>query len=296
VATAHSRTFSPGDSIVITAIALSVAFHALLLAVHFADPTAFQFKPTEDTLEVVLVNAKAKTKPVKAAALAQHDLNGGGENDQGRVTSYLQKSEQASEGDVLKQSQAAVAHLEEEQRRLLTQARQTPVAVDPNARSSGSTQQSAADAEEAQNVMAQIQRLEAEISKENNDYNARPRRGYISPNTRGVSYATYYKEWQERIERIGTINYPAEARGKMYGDLILRVSLKPDGTIYNDEIKIVRGSGYPVLDRAAENIVRRGAPYHPFPDEMRRDYDVFEIISKFSWSKGDGFAARLERK
>jgi len=140
-----------------------------------------------------------------------------------------------------------------------------------------------------------IARMEAQLDKQINDYNARPRRGYIGPNTRGVSYAMYYNQWKDKVERVGTLNYPEEARGKVYGELVLVVTLNFDGTIYNDEIRISRSSGYPVLDRAAARIVRLAAPYGRFAAEMRKDYDVFEIITKFTFTRGDGFEARVQK-
>jgi len=296
VSTAQShRSPLAGDSIVVIAIALSIAVHALFLAVHFSPPKDFRIQPSDEALEVVLVNAKSKSKPVKAKALAQADLNGGGEEENGRATSFLPKSDHAADGDVLKESQGAVAKLEEQQKKLLSQLRESPVAIDPEPHPDNPSQDPQPQATDAASLAQQMQRMEAQIDKQINDYNSRPRRGFIGPSTKGVSYALYYTQWKERIERIGTLNYPQEARGKMYGDLILSVVLNPDGTIYNNEVHVMRGSGYPVLDRAAESIVRKAAPYGAFPAEMRRDYDVFEIVSKFSWSKGDGFAANLQK-
>ena len=290
--TAHRRPNSASDSIVITAIALSVAAHALLFAFHFAPPSIFRFKPSDDNLEVVLVNSKTKVKPVKPTALAQIDTNGGGEHDKGRVTSNVVASNEASEGDVLQQSQAAVARLEEQQRQLMTQARLTPIVVDPTNRTSADGQVNAADSVEAQNLLAEIRRMEAQIEKENTDYNARPKRGYIGPNTKGVTYANYYNEFKERVERIGNLELPPEASGKMYGDLIISVTLNPDGSIYQDEIRIMRGSGWPVLDRAAVSFVRKGAPYHPFPPAMKKEYGVYDLVSRYEFTKGSGFAIK----
>ncbi len=292
MATAHSRTASPGDSIVIAAIALSVAFHALLLAVHFTDTDIFHFKQSDDKLEVVLTNSKSQSKPAKAAALAQHDTNGGGENEKGMVTSNLEASEVASEGDVLEKSQAAMAKLEAEQQRLLTQMKQTPISVDPSATTPNTGDQTSLDADSAESIAEKIRRLDAVIAKNINDYNERPRRGYLGPNTKGAVFATYYKDWQERIEKIGTLGYPAEAKGKMYGDVLLRVTLNPDGTIYGNEVTVMRSSGWPVLDKAAVSFVRKGVPYKPFPPEMRREYQVYEIINRFSFTKGDAFATK----
>ena len=291
--TAHRRPNSASDSIIVTAIALSIAAHALLLAVHFADPSAIRFKPSDDNLEIVLVNSKAKIKAVKPAVLAQNDSNGGGEHDQGRVTSNLAASPVASEGDVLQQSQNAVARLEEQQRQLLTQARLTPIVVDPTSRTSADGQLNADSSTDAQNLANEIRRKEAEIDKQISDYNARPKRGFIGPNTKGVAYANYYNEFKDKVERIGTLEYPPEAQGKIYGDCVISVTLNPDGSIYNDEVRIVRGSGWPVLDRAAVRFVRKGAPYHPFPAEMKREnYGVYELVSKYSFTKGDGFSMK----
>ena len=141
-----------------------------------------------------------------------------------------------------------------------------------------------------------IARLEAQIEKQTSDYTARPRRGYIGPNTRGASYAMYYNQWKDKVERIGTVNYPEEARGHIYGDLDLSVTLNPDGSIYNEEVNVTRSSGSPVLDRAAKRIVRFGAPYGRFSEDLKREYDIFEIKSTFRFTKGDGFEMRFEKR
>ena len=144
--------------------------------------------------------------------------------------------------------------------------------------------------------MKAIARLEAQIDKETRDYNVRPRRGFIGPTTRGASYAMYYAQWKDRVERIGTVNYPSEARGRLYGELTLRVTLNPDGTIYNDEVEVTRSSGSPVLDRAARRIVLLGAPYARFSDELRREYDIFEIFSTFRFTRGDALEMRADHR
>ncbi len=144
--------------------------------------------------------------------------------------------------------------------------------------------------------MKAIARLEAQIDKQTRDYNERPRRGFIGPTTRGASYAMYYAQWKDRVERIGTLNYPTEARGRLYGELTLRVTLNPDGSIYNDEVEVTRSSGSPVLDRAARRIVLLGAPYARFSDELRREYDIFEIFSTFRFTKGDALEMRAEHR
>jgi protein TonB len=277
------------------ALAVSVALHLILLAVRFVMPQSSLFKPPDSPLEVILVNARSTEKALKPDAIAQFDLNGGGEHDKGRATSFLPRMSEVSDGEVLKESQAAVQRLEAEQRRLMTMAADATTAIAPEAPRRVDAAETA-PTDDLTTQMKAIARLEAQVDKQTRDYNARPRRGYIGPTTRGTSYALYYSQWKDKVERLGTLNYPAEARGRIYGDLTLRVTLNPDGTIYNDEVEVTRSSGSPVLDRAARRIVLLGAPYGRFSDEMRSEFDMFEIYSTFRFTRGDALEMRSERK
>ena len=284
------RSLTQSDRILFSAIAVSLAVHAILLAVHFVSPDAIRFKSSEHTLDVILVN-KSGMRPVKATALAQSDLNGGGEQEKGRAKSFLVASNHASDGESLKDPQTSVSHLEQQQVRLLSQLRQSPNAVAPDSQPAPQSQPDADSLTDPATLKQKISRMEAQIDKEIDDYNSRPRRGFVGPNTRRAADAMYYTELASKIERIGTLNFPAEARGRYYGSLILSVTLSPDGSIYNDEVVVTQSSGYPVLDRAAKRIVRMAAPYGRFPAEMRRDYDIYEFVAKFAFLRGDTFEA-----
>ena len=277
------------------ALFVSVALHLILLAVRFVMPQAALFKPPDSALEIILVNARSSDKALKPDAIAQVDLNGGGEHDSGRATSFLPRMAEVTDGEALKDSQTAVRRLEAEQRHLVAQTSDAKTAVPPESprRIENGDVAPTADLDTS---MKAIARLEAQVDKQTRDYNAKPRRGYIGPTTRGTSYAMYYTQWKEKVERLGTINYPQEARGHLYGDLTLRVTLKADGSIYNDEVEVTRSSGSPVLDRAARRIVLLGAPYGRFSKELKRDYDIFEIFSTFRFTKGDALEMRSERK
>ncbi len=277
------------------ALVVSVGLHLVLLAVRFVLPNASLFKPPDSPLEVILVNARSIDKALKPDAIAQFDLNGGGDHDTGRATSFLPRTPEVSDGEVLKESQSAMQRVEAEQRRLLAQARVAPTSIAPEAPEKVDSNDVAPTADLTTSMKA-IARLEAQVDKQTRDYNARPRRGYIGPTTRGTSYAMYYAQWKDKVERIGTMNYPEEARGRIYGDLTLRVTLNPDGTIYNDEVEVTRSSGSAVLDRAARRIVLLGAPYGRFSAELRSEYDIFEIFSTFRFTKGDALEMRSERK
>ena len=279
------------------AIAISLVLHLALLAVKFVPPETLRFKPPDSALEVILVNARSAEKPLRPDAIAQSDLSGGGEHERGRATSFLPRSARSADGDVLKESQGAVAEPEADRRRLMSQLKQAKVAAapDPQPKKEAAVQEPVSNVDLSDSVKA-IARLEAQIDKQTNDYNARPRRGFIGPNTRGASYAMYYNQWKDKVERIGTVNYPEEARGHIYGDLELSVTLSPDGSIYNEEVNVTRSSGSQVLDRAAKRIVRVGAPYGRFSEDLKREYDIFEIKSTFRFTKGDGFEMRFEKR
>lgn len=87
------------------------------------------------------------------------------------------------------------------------------------------------------------------------------------------------------MERIGNLNYPEDARRQhLYGSLRLLVSINRDGTLY--EVLVLESSGEPVLDQAAQRIVRLAAPYAPFTGDLT-DIDRLEIIRTWRFERGD---------
>ncbi len=274
------------------ALIISIGAHAMLLTMRFVAPDSFLFKPSDNRLDVILVNAKSKTTPAQETALAQTNLDGGGLNDQGRPTSFLPRSLTSKDGEALKETQLSAPQPEVVQQRSLMVDQSATSMRNPSKATDTEAPTRTLDLRESITAVA---RMEAQIAKQNEDYSQRPKRGFIGPSTRAVSYAMYYNQWKDKIERIGTINYPEEARGKIYGDLILTVTLNPDGSIYKDQVNITRSSGFPLLDRAAMRIVRLAAPFGTFSEEMRKEYDVFEIITKFSFTRSDGFEANIQK-
>ena len=118
-----------------------------------------------------------------------------------------------------------------------------------------------------QQEMAQ---LAAELRSQTHAYAKRPRKKYISANTREYVYATYMRNWSDRVQRVGNLNYPEEARRRgLHGDVLLTVGINRDGSIRS--IDVIRGSGEPLLDIAAERTVRLAAPFPPLPAEAKVD-------------------------
>ena len=118
-------------------------------------------------------------------------------------------------------------------------------------------------------------KLQAQIDKRHEEYQKRPRKQFIGANASEYRFAQYEEDWRNKVERVGTLNYPAEARGKLYGNLRLEVTIRPDGTV--ESVRLDRSSGLKVLDEAAFRIVRMAAPYGEFPADIRRDTDLLVI-------------------
>jgi periplasmic protein TonB len=122
----------------------------------------------------------------------------------------------------------------------------------------------------------EIAQLTARIEDSARDYVMQPRRRAISASTREYKYANYLEEWRRKVERIGNLNYPEEAkRLGLHGSLILQVAIRADGTVAS--VRVVRSSGFNVLDKAAVRIVKLAAPYAPFPADIRAETDILDI-------------------
>ena len=112
-----------------------------------------------------------------------------------------------------------------------------------------------------------------------------PKRRFLGVRVEEYRFAQYVEDWRQKVERIGNINYPDSARGKLYGNLVLTVAIKSDGSL--ERVEINRSSGHKVLDEAAQRIVRLAAPYAAFPDTVRRDTDIIEITRTWSFTGAD---------
>ncbi len=276
------------------ALGVSVLLHAGLLAVRFVPPEAFRFSPTDPGLEVILVNAKHDRKPLKADALAQANLDGGGNADEGRATSPLPDSREMQDGESLRATRQRVAELEAMQQKMLAQVRsENSAAVNPATenpkKAAEPVNPDSADQEDQAHVLA---RMEAEIAKNIEIYNKRPKKTQISPRTRQVEYAEYYTALQTRIEQVGTKSFPEHKGKKLYGELILYIPVFHDGTLYQKEggPRVEKSSGDANLDKAALRIVRSAAPFNRFPAHMRttgKD-DVWEIVTRFNFTRDKG--------
>jgi len=139
----------------------------------------------------------------------------------------------------------------------------------------------------------EIDSLQAQLDKDASAFSKRPKKLRISASTKEYAAAAYLKSWEMKIERIGNMNYPQEAkRDGLNGNLMLSVDINPDGSVPPNGIVISRSSGYKVLDDAAVKIVRLGAPYAAIPENVLKNNDMLTIIRTWKFETNSGLSTR----
>ena len=270
------------------ALLVSLGVHAAVLTLRVVDPEGFNRLFEDTPLEVVLVNSRSEEKPLRAQAIAQASLAGGGEAEKGRATSPLPPTAQMEVGDAPADAHRRIDKLQEEQQQLLTQIRREVAALPPPdpRRDDGNPERAEQDERRRQ-----LLRLLAEIEKRINDENARPKKRYISPATREEVYAIYYDVLRRKIEARGTRDFPEYRGRELYGELTMNVTIDNRGQVVDAEI--VRPSNDKLLDQRALAIVRAAAPFGPFNTAMRKQADQIVITSRFRFTRDDGLETSL---
>jgi protein TonB len=265
------------------ALGLSLAVHAGVLTLRFVAPETFERLLTDTPLEVILVNARSSEAPVKAQAIAQANLAGGGEAAQGRATSPLAASAEVRLGDSAQDARQRIDQMLQEQMKLLAQMRREAALMPPDGAADQGTPEQQAERERRRQMIKQL----AEIEKRINEENARPRKRYVSPATSEAVYAVYYDAMRRKIEDRGTRDFPEVQGRKLYGELTMNVTVDARGRVV--EVKVVRPSSSRLLDQRAMAIVRSAAPFGAFTSAMLRETDQIVVTSRFRFTREDGF-------
>lgn len=243
----------------------SLLLHGVLLlgiTFHFVKPT-----PSLPTLDVTLVNVANREVPDKADFLAQANNRGGG-----RSNRVARPSEMFSGPLPMPDPGIAAQPVEATTPppRQATPTRMVTTAGASNFSVTSDTAQTEVDPRQQTASAAELRRqqtiaqLAAELRRKKVDYAKRPKVKYLTANTREYAFAAYMRGWSDRVERIGNLNYPEEARRRgLHGDVLLTVALNLDGSIRS--IDVIQSSGEKILDAAAERIVRLAAPFPPAP-------------------------------
>lgn len=276
----------PGDRLSAT-LALSLTLHGVIvLGVGFSrdDPA-----PVQPTLDVLLTETRTEQAPDKADFLAQASQRGGGDADVAErprepqigtvVRDQPGVARQSIQAQAPAPQPASVARVLTASDGDITVRRPEDTPPDP-------TQPLPLGPQWIERSV-EMARLAAEVERQTQAYARRPNEKRISASTREYAWATYMRAWVNRVERVGNLNYPEEARQRrLKGRLVLTVSMRRDGSVQN--VDIVEPSGIALLDQAAVRIVRLGEPYPALP-ETRDRIDVLHITRTWEFEPGGGF-------
>jgi len=279
----------PSSRSLTLAMGMSIVLHAIALSIHFKLPDIILDKYASQALEVVLVNSKTRAKPSRADVLAQANLDGGGNTDDNRrAKTPLPVLRETESGADAKRAARRVRELEAQQLKMLTRlqaAKSVSATEQPKATSAAEAPQPQVSGQDLATSALAIARMEAQISRQLDEYNKRPKKEFIGSRAREYRFAQYVEDWRLKVERIGNLNYPDGARGRVYGSLVLTVSIKADGSL--ESVEVQRSSGHQILDRAAERIVKMASPFAGFPANIRRDTDILVITRTWTFAPGD---------
>jgi protein TonB len=271
------------------ALIVSVGVHAALLTVRFVDPEGFNRILQDTPLEVVLVNASSTQKPVKAQVIAQRNLQGGGDAAAGRATSPLPPALATENGDAAETARKQIEQMQDQQMQLLALVkRELATFSPPDPKADEGKPTNTADEERRR----QLLQLLAQIEKRVNEENARPRRRYVSPAAREGVHAIYYDSLRQKIEELGTHNFPEVNGRKLYGELTMLVSVDARGRVVDTEI--VASSGNRMLDKRAMLIARGAGPFGDFSPGMRAQFDQLVFVSRFRFTRDEGLKTAVE--
>ena len=278
-------TFFNVDRLLPLALGVSLAVHAVVLAVRLSPPEDIDRLVRDAGLEVILVNTESdETAPAKPKAIAQTNLAGGGETTHERSTSPLINSPTTRSGQADNQVQQKIAEKEREQAELLTRTKQTLAKLN----ASHNTSKDPAIERQRQQLINLLAQIEKRIQEEN----ARPRKRYVSPSTQEASYARYYDLLRRKIEAKGTLDFPQSQGQKLYGSLIMVITIDTRGQVISADVS--QGSGNPLLDFHAKQIARNAGPYGAFNDAMRREMDQLALVTRFSFDHNNTLQTTLQ--
>ncbi len=277
---------SESDSLLVT-LFLAAVFHALiLLGINFTIP---QPKKINKQIEITLVSSPAKKAPKKAKYLAQDNQVGAGQKTK-KPEQLKQKrpSQGSSNKKKLVQSKNQTANSPKVLKKLITQKKaeqkvSTELKRTPAARIRPKLSTEA--------LNKQIAQLGAKIRHSHQSSEQTKIKFVNSVSTHKYVAAQYMKDWENKVERTGNLNYPEIARKNGYtGSLTMHVGIKADGSIYS--IRISKSSGIKALDDAAKRIVRLSAPFAALPSELLQELDILVIPRIWKFSDESGITTR----
>jgi protein TonB len=279
------RRRDPSSDRLATAIFLAALVHGLLiLGVKFSSPPTTRPLPT---LEILLTPPGPDSPQANehAAYLAQRTARGSGTGPTGERTSLPEAlpippdpsgaaSAEQTTADTSNEPHGSVSVLAQR----VLDAQRLPTGTDaPQAAPVFQVQPMPATPTVALNAVVADRALHLKGERSVD--------GQLLADTRESAIAAYLDGWKRRIERVGTLNFPNEARRQgMSGNPVVEVAIRADGTL--EQAVVRRTSGHAELDEAALGIVRIASPFDPFPTALRERYPVLRFAYEWQFLNG----------
>lgn len=277
------------------AVMVSAIIHvAVIFGIQHQAVNPALFENPNPPIDVVLVNAKSRDRPLKADVLAQHNLDGGGTVEAERqATSPLPVSAQDQPMSAEADTQTRIQALEQQAKALMQQAKSSYQTAErpPQPEAEQSPPVPAPAPTNLAQRSLEMARLQARIDQNWDDYQKRPRRMFVGARAQEYTFAQYVDDWRIKVERVGNLNYPEAARrAGLYGSLVLTVNIHADGSL--ESVQLDRSSGSRILDAAAIRIVEMAAPFAAFTPDMRQKVDILGITRTWTFTRSDQLTSR----
>jgi periplasmic protein TonB len=275
-----------GDSLAV-AVAVAIGLHVAVIGLVHFDVLTGRPDSVPASLDVILVEWATVEEPDEADFLAQVTQRGGGESpDLKRPAEMMPAGEQQPELEPEPvREDAQTPEFDASPAELI--AYDEPAEELPSAPEQDTARTDPIDAQQLREQSLAMVRTAPDRFAEAQDFPQRQRRKFISANTREHMYASYMRAWVAKVERVGNLNYPEQARRmNLAGSLVLSVDVLANGNV--DQIRVLRSSGYDILDEAAVRIVRLSAPFAPLTPEITEDVDILTITRTWQFSSRSG--------
>jgi len=287
---AGATNITSGDRLGLTIFFAIVVHSLIILGISFSQPERQNRPEKLPGLEITLAQSQSDKKIEDADFLAQANQEGGGDSKE------LEKSSSPSEstmplGDIgevtefVPETQIATS-VDPQRKEILTATRSSEhkIAID-KASPDLPTDRSNITSKQLLKQSKEMASLSAEVDVSRKVTSNKPKKKFVTAQTKEFRFASYEESWRKKVERIGTLNFPdAALRARLTGNLRISVTIRADGTV--KDIKITKYSGHKVLDDAALRIVKMAAPYARFPDEISKDYDEIVIVRTWQFLSG----------
>jgi len=272
------------------ALFTSILVHmVVILGITFSAPRIRL--PGSESLEITLVQTRSDKTPANPQFLAQSNQDGGGTSESRDIArSPLPVQEMSDQNSRMPLAQP------EPQRRVKSLNDLIALITGDEARRAVTVREPAREKKEERSTPERMgllernaraterARLNAEINRNFQEFQAMPRHKYLNARTQEYKYAAYMDAWRAKVERVGNLNYPEQAKRQgIAGSLVLDVAIKQDGSLQG--VQVLRPSGHKLLDDAAVRIVELAAPYAPLPPDMRADVDILHITRTWKFQE-----------